>query len=245
MTADLFVDGPQLPSEPEAPTEEELAAALEAVCFVLNRPLTVGEAASMLRCTTPDLRAAAGRLAERLRGGGLMLQQHDDEIQLVTRPEVAWGVQRALNPERPARLSRASLETLAIVAYRQPVTRAAVEDIRGVGCEATLDNLERRELIREVGRQETPGHPRLYGTTLRFLQVVGLERIEDLPPLDAGASPAVTAALLGLEASTEEEPAEQSPGTPEPAHQPGDGPAPRDQAAVADRRVSATPDTGG
>jgi segregation and condensation protein B len=95
-------------------------------------------------------------------------------------------VQRALNPERPARLSRAALETLAIVAYRQPLTRGAVEAIRGVGCEAVLDSLERRELIAEVGRQETPGHPRLFGTTLRFLQVVGLERIDDLPPLPQG-----------------------------------------------------------
>jgi segregation and condensation protein B len=79
------------------------------------------------------------------------------------------------------------------------VTRSAVEAIRGVNCEAVLDNLERRELIEEIGRQDSPGHPRLYGTTLRFLQVVGLESIDRLPPLVAGEEPAVTAARLGLE----------------------------------------------
>jgi segregation and condensation protein B len=165
---------------------QELSAALAAVCFALNRPLTLAEAAAILGRSEAVVADAAEHLATTLRGGGLMLQRHQDEIQLVTRPEVAWSVQRALNPEKPGRLSRAALETLAIVAYRQPLTRAAVEAIRGVNCEAVLDSLERRGLIAEVGRQDSPGHPRLFGTTLRFLQVVGLERIEDLPPLPEG-----------------------------------------------------------
>ncbi len=112
-----------------------------------------------------------------------MLQRHGSDLQMVTRPETAWAVQRALQPERPTRLSRPALETLAIVAYRQPLTRAAIEAIRGVNCEAVLDSLERRGLVAEVDRQDTPGRPRLFGTTLRFLQIVGLERIEELPPL--------------------------------------------------------------
>ena len=170
----------------EAPVAEELARALEAVCFALNRPLTIGEAAGVLDVPSATAAEAASRLAEALRSSGLMLQRHGDEIQLVTRAEVAWAVQRALNPERPARLSRAALETLAIIAYRQPLTRASIEAIRGVNCEAVLENLERRELVVEVGRQDSPGQPRLFGTTLRFLQVVGLERIEDLPPLPEG-----------------------------------------------------------
>jgi len=115
-----------------------------------------------------------------------MLQRHNDQLQVVTRPEVAWAVQRALNPEKPSRLSRAAMETLAIVAYRQPVTRARIEAVRGVGCEAVIEHLEHRGLIEEVGRQPTPGNPRLFGTTLRFLQVVGLEGIADLPPLPEG-----------------------------------------------------------
>lgn len=203
---------PALP-EPNGSAPEDLAPALEAVCFALNRPVTLAEAGSILERPVRAVAAAADALALSLRGRGLMLQRHQEELQLVTRPEVAWAVQRALNPERPGRLSRAALETLAIVAYRQPLTRAAIEAIRGVNCEAVLDSLERRELVVEVGRQETPGHPRLFGTTLRFLQVVGLERIEDLPPLPEGTRmPTLSAQPWELEDSgpaTPEEPAEE------------------------------------
>lgn len=181
----------------------DLAPALEAVCFVLNRPVSLGEAAAILGRSPHAVADAAEVVAAELRRRGLMLQRHQDELQLVTRPEVAWAVQRALNPERPGRVSRAALETLAIVAYRQPVTRAQIEAIRGVNCETVVDSLERRELIAEVGRQNTPGQPRLFGTTLHFLQVVGLERIDQLPPLAEGASPALTAATLGLASDSE------------------------------------------
>jgi segregation and condensation protein B len=179
---------------------EDLAIALEAVCFALNRPLTYSEAAEVLGTGTAAVAAAAAALARQLRGRGLMLQRHGDALQLVTRPEVAWAVQRSLNPERPARLSRPAMETLAIVAYRQPVTRANIEAIRGVDCEAVLEGLDHRGLIAEVARQDTPGHPRLFGTTLRFLQIVGLERIEDLPPLgDNESLPQLEEALAAAE----------------------------------------------
>jgi segregation and condensation protein B len=167
---------------------EDLALALEAVCFALNRPVTLSEAGELLGRSPHAVSAAADALARQLRGRGLMLQRHQDSIQLVTRPEVAWAVQRALNPERPSRLSRPAMETLAIIAYRQPVTRAAIEAIRGVNCDAVLEHLEHRGLVAEIGRQETPGHPRLFGTTLRFLQIVGLERIDDLPPIAGGSA---------------------------------------------------------
>lgn len=178
---------------------EDLAVALEAVCFSLNRALTLAEVAAILGRTATAVAAAADVLAAQLRARGLMLQRHQDEIQLVTRPEVAWAVQRALQPERPTRLSRPALETLAIVAYRQPLTRAGIEAIRGVNCEAVLESLERRGLVEEVDRQDSPGRPRLFGTTMRFLQIVGLEGIGDLPPLqdlpgihpdEAGGEPA-------------------------------------------------------
>jgi segregation and condensation protein B len=189
---------------------EELDTALEAVCFALNRSLTLAEAAAVLGRSPGDLAVAAETLAIRLRGRGLMLQRHQDEVQLVTRPEVVWAVQRALNPERPSRLSRPALETLAIVAYRQPLTRAAVEAIRGVNCEAVLESLERRGLIAEVGRQDTPGHPRLFGTTLRFLEVVGLERVEDLPPLPEGTVIPELPAERWEEAAEEEDPVREA-----------------------------------
>jgi segregation and condensation protein B len=167
---------------------EDLATALEAVCFSLNRPVTLSEVAAILGRSATAVSSAAAALAGQLRSRGLMLQRHGDELQLVTRPQTAWAVHRALQPERPTRLSRPALETLAIVAYRQPLTRAGIESIRGVNCEAVLDSLERRGLIAEVDRQDTPGRPRLFGTTLRFLQIVGLERIDDLPPLGEAAA---------------------------------------------------------
>ncbi|MEA2672096.1 MAG: segregation and condensation protein [Chloroflexota bacterium] len=188
---------------------EELDTALEAVCFALNRSLTLAEVGAVLGRSPGDLAVAAETLAIRLRGRGLMLQRHQDEVQLVTRPEVAWAVHRALNPERPSRLSRPALETLAIVAYRQPHTRGAVEAIRGVNCEAVLESLERRGLVAEVGRQDSPGHPRLFGTTLRFLEVVGLERVEDLPPLAEGTVIPELPAERWAE-DTEEEPVRQA-----------------------------------
>jgi segregation and condensation protein B len=174
---------PRVPDWVDGSEPEDLAVALESVCFVLNRPVTLAELAGILGRPAHAVDEAAAVLAEQLRGRGLMLQRHRDQVQLVTRPETAWAVQRALNPERPARLSRPALETLAIVAYRQPVTRALIESIRGVNCEAVLESLERRGLIAEIGRAPTPGQPRLFGTTLRFLQLVGLERIDQLPPL--------------------------------------------------------------
>jgi segregation and condensation protein B len=162
---------------------EDLAPALEALCFALGREVGIAEAAAILERSPSAVARAAGVLAMDLRGRGLMLQRSETAIQLVTRPEMAWAVQRALHPERPSRLSRAAMETLAIVAYRQPVTKAVIESIRGVDCEAVLEHLTERRLIAEVARQDTPGHPRLFGTTLRFLQLVGLEQIDDLPPV--------------------------------------------------------------
>jgi segregation and condensation protein B len=203
---------------------EDLTGALESICFALNRPLTIGEAAAILGRSGSVTAAAAEALAAQLRGRGLMLQRHHEEIQLVTRPQVSWAVHRALNPERPGRLSRPALETLAIVAYRQPVTRAVIEAIRGVNCDAVLESLERRGLLAEVGRQDTPGQPRLFGTTLRFLQLVGLERIEDLPPLPEGMTVPdldATAWSEALDGEAEEidtaEPAEPAgePGSPQ------------------------------
>jgi segregation and condensation protein B len=178
----------RLPVGIEDVEPEDLAPALEAVCFALNRPVSRAEVGAILGRPGRVIAEAAEILAGQLRGRGLMLQRHREELQLVTRPEVAWAVQRALNPERPGRLSRPALETLAIVAYRQPVTRGVLEAIRGVNCDAVLESLERRGLVVEVGRSDGPGQPRLFGTTLRFLQLVGLERIEQLPPLPEGVT---------------------------------------------------------
>jgi segregation and condensation protein B len=173
-------------SQPEADAVE----AVIAVLFVRAEPISVGELARSLDLSREAIEHAAVAAATRLEGTGLMLQSHRDELQLVTHPEAAWAVERALRPEVAGRLSKPALETLAIIAYRQPITRIAIEAIRGVNCEAVLESLTRHALIAEVGREEGPGHPRLFGTTLRFLQVVGISQVEELPPLhgpDAGA----------------------------------------------------------
>ena len=112
---------------------------------------------------------------------GVMLMRHHDEIHLATRPEHAAAVRRALRPEVSGKLSPAAYETLAIVAYQQPVARSGIEQVRGVNCESVLANLELRDLVTEVGRGSGPGQPKLYGTTMRFLQVMGLESLDHLP----------------------------------------------------------------
>src|SRR5437870_9376413 len=159
-----------------------LAAALEAVLFTLNRALTVLELQDILQSPLPDIEAAAAGLVEVLKGRGLFLQRHQDQLQLVTDPAQADVVRRVLRPEYPSRLSPAAYETLAIIAYRQPLTRARIEEIRGVNCEAVLESLEEKGLIEETGRLETPGTPRQFGITMSFLQILGLSSLEELPP---------------------------------------------------------------
>lgn len=165
------------------PSPEEVGSALVAVLFVRAEPLTIAELAGALDVRREDVVRAAELAAVLLEGTGLLLQSHRGQLQLVSHPDTAWAVQRALRPEVSGRLSRPALETLAIVAYRQPVTRAAIEAIRGVNCDAVLERLEAHDLVAEVGRSDGPGRARLFGTTMRFLQVVGLSSIEQLPPL--------------------------------------------------------------
>ena len=168
----------------------ELARALEAILFSSNRPLRVRELVQATEAGTREVQAALDELRDALAGRGLMLQRQGDLVQLVTRPEVASYVRRALRPEVTGKLSQAAYETLAIVAYQQPVTKARIEEIRGVNCDSVVANLELRNLVTEVGRGAGPGQPKLYGTTMRFLQVLGLASLEDLPEPGAGAEPA-------------------------------------------------------
>jgi segregation and condensation protein B len=159
----------------------ELSAALEAILFSSNRPFKVRELQQVVGSDRTAVEEALAQLRQGLEGGGLMLQRHHDLVHLVTRPEVASYVRRALRPELTGRLSPAAYETLAIVAYQQPVTRSRIEEIRGVNSDSVLANLELRDLVVEVGRASSPGQPKLYGTTMRFLQVMGLESLEQLP----------------------------------------------------------------
>lgn len=177
-------------TEAPAAVSEDLtmAAALEAVLFTLNRPVTTLELQEILQAPLPLIEGAAAALKENLEGRGLFLQRHQDQLQLVTDPAQADIVRRVLRPEYPSRLSPAAYETLAIIAYRQPLTRARIEEIRGVNCEAVLESLEEKGLIEETGRLETAGAPRLFGTTMKFLQILGISSLDELPPLPQSGS---------------------------------------------------------
>ncbi|MCC7368589.1 MAG: SMC-Scp complex subunit ScpB [Chloroflexi bacterium] len=164
-------------------SDGELSAHLTAILFAADEPLPFGELARLLEVK----RSAVERVARQLGEGppaGLLLQRHDERLQLVTAAESARYIRRLRGLEEHARLSRAALEVLAVVAYRQPVTRAEIEAIRGVNGDRALASLLTRSLVEEVGRRETVGRPVLFGTTLDFLEHLGLRSLSDLPPVE-------------------------------------------------------------
>lgn len=158
----------------------DLANRIEAVLFVAEKPVGRAELARIAGATPKQLEAALAELAASYDGTGLRLQHGGDEWQIATSPEMAPFVAAYLGADR-LRVSPASLETLAVVAYRQPITRAEVEAVRGVNCDQTIYTLMSRRLIEERGRKEAPGRPILYGTTWEFLECFGLSSLEQLP----------------------------------------------------------------
>ncbi len=162
-----------------------LSALVECLLFVAGRPLAVNELGCALSTPAAAIRAAIEELAARGNGYGLMVQRFGDRVQLVTHPAASSLVQRFLGLEARSPLTKAELETLAVIAYRQPVTRAELEAIRGVSCDRPLAQLLSRSLIGVTGRRETPGRPYIYATTLEFLETFGLRSLEELPSIDA------------------------------------------------------------
>jgi segregation and condensation protein B len=158
--------------------------AVECLLLVGGGPVRIDQLREVLGAGDDVVREVIADLTRIYEGRGLQIQHVAGGYQLATRPEFATYVQRFLGLERREPLSRASLETLAIVAYRQPVTRAEIEAVRGVRCEHVLERLGELELIREVGRRPTLGRPILYGTTEAFLRHFGLRDLNDLPPLE-------------------------------------------------------------
>jgi len=171
------------------PSPAELKAILESVLFVADEPLDMGAIARSLGVGLPAIEEAVEALSADCRQRGVRLQQTGSAIQMVTAPETAPYVERFLGLDEDHRLSHAALETLAIIAYKQPITRPAIEAIRGVNCERAVASLHARGLIAEVGRAHAQGRPYLFGTTFRFLEHFGLEKPADLPPLPDGHLP--------------------------------------------------------
>jgi segregation and condensation protein B len=182
------------------PPIELTEAALEALLFVAERPLSRREIASLAGIDHDTVDRLLGDLEVSLATRGIRLLVDGDRVELATAPEAGALIARYVGVDA-IRLSPASLETLAIVAYRQPVTRAAIERIRGVDSDYIVRSLLHRRLIVELGRSDAPGRPFLYGTGFDFLERFGLTSLSELPPLDVDV--AARLAEEGGEALTE------------------------------------------
>jgi len=168
---------------PEPAPIELTEAALEALLFVAERPLGRREIASLAGVDRATVDARLGDLEVSLRGRGIRLVIDGDRVELATASDGGALVARYVGADA-VRLSPASLETLSIVAYRQPVTKSAIERIRGVDSDYTIRTLVHRRLVVELGRSDAPGRPFLYGTGFEFLERFGLTSLDELPPLD-------------------------------------------------------------
>jgi segregation and condensation protein B len=159
-------------------------ADLEALMFVAERPLSRAELQSVARLSAAEVDERLGDLEVQLRDRGIRLVISGEQVMLGTSPESGQLIARYLGADS-VRLSPAALETLAIIAYRQPVTRGVIERIRGVDTGHVVRGLLHRRLILEQGRAETPGRPILYATSMEFMERFGLTSLDDLPPLQA------------------------------------------------------------
>jgi segregation and condensation protein B len=175
--------GPHDGAPPDTAPPELTEAALEALLFVAERPLTRREIGALTGADRVTVDARLGDLEVTLRARGVRLVASGDRVELATAPEAGALVARYVGADA-VRLSPAAIETLAIVAYRQPVTKAAIERIRGVDSDYTVRTLLHRRLVVELGRAEAPGRPFLYGTGFEFLERFGLTSLEELPVLD-------------------------------------------------------------
>jgi segregation and condensation protein B len=163
---------------------DDIQFLIESLLFVAEEPVTINHLRQALDVSTGKIRKALATLEETYRSRGIRIQHQDQRIQFVTAAEAAPYIERFLGLDLTRKLSPAALETLAIVAYRQPITRAQIEAVRGVDCQGVLRTLLAQELIAEVGRLDQVGRPILYGTTFEFLQYFGLEDLSQLPPID-------------------------------------------------------------
>jgi segregation and condensation protein B len=167
---------------PGEAADSALAGHLVAVLFAAATPVGVVDAARILDIPSERLDEVC-ELLEREPPMGLAVQRHEDRLQLITSPASAPIIERFLGSPPPVRLSRAALEALAVIAYRQPVTRGEIDAVRGVNSDSAVTTLLTRNLVAEVGRRETVGRPALLALTPECLQYLGLRSLHELPPL--------------------------------------------------------------
>lgn len=165
----------------------EIKPLVEALLFVAEEPLPPDKIAEILGAKTKDVRKILRELQQEYAAPehGLQVMEIAKGYQFATKPEMAPVIEKLFKGEKSYSLSQAALETLAIIAYRQPVTRVDVEAIRGVKVDGVINTLEKRRFIRTVGRKDAPGRPILYGTTKEFLQYFGLKDLSELPRLSS------------------------------------------------------------
>ena len=164
------------------PTEQDLKNIIETLLFVADTPLSTDRIKNIVPVGTKEIKDALGGLAREYeeRNGGFLLVEVAGGYQIRTRPEYAEWIKKLLQPN-PLRMSKAALETLTIIAYKQPIIRSEIEHIRGVDSGGILRILLELKLIRVLGRKEIPGRPLIYSTTKRFLEIFGLKDLKDLP----------------------------------------------------------------
>jgi segregation and condensation protein B len=166
-------------------TKSELAMLVEALLFVAAGPVSIAHLAEALDAKPEEIDASIQYLHQSLlQDHGLQIQWNHGKVQLTTRPELSGAIEKFLGLEATAKLSRAALETLAIIAYRQPITRPGVDAIRGVNSDGVMRSLLSKGLVEDVGRAEGPGRPILYGTSSEFLQHFGLASLDEMPAYD-------------------------------------------------------------
>ena len=177
-------------TKPEEDTLENLTAIIEAILFVSGDPVRVDVLAHAMNLTVQELEQALDELRDHLalENRGIQLNRSGETVFLSICPKYAPQVELFLQPIQKQPLSQAVLETLSIIAYRQPVTKGDVEGVRGVKCDYSVQTLVNRGFIEECGRRETLGRPILYRTTDKFLQHFGIESLDELPSVDFGAS---------------------------------------------------------
>jgi segregation and condensation protein B len=168
-----------------SPASLSIPASLEALLFVAAGPVTFQQLAEGIGIKVAEVEQGLKELSAHFENGrGLRLQFHGGRVQLTTAPEISGVIEKFLGLDTSSKLSRAALETMAIIAYRQPITRPGIDAIRGVNSDGVLKSLLSKGLVQEVGRAEGPGRPVLFGVTSDFLQHFGLSKLDDLPPFE-------------------------------------------------------------
>jgi len=166
--------------------KDELKSAIEAILFAWSDPLSAKDLSDVLGIETKDIINILKEMMDEFNYNkrGIQILQMNDHYQLSTRPEHYEYLQKLFAPKQSRGLTQAALETLAIIAYKQPITKTEIEGIRGVKCDKAISTLLEKELIEEQGRLEKTGRPILYGTTINFLKIFSIKSLDELPSVN-------------------------------------------------------------